>query len=325
MSDEEILMDRAPGLQECTAVVRPGGSLQAVIDGTQDRAKDNTIICLEEGTWEENLRIEGSLTLWGLGQERTVVAGREEGYPTIWVVSTKKEITVRIGRLTIAGAHGECADWHRGICANGLLVQGRAGVKVLDSTISENRKSGLFLRGEAWVELVDSAVSRNGHYGLWLTDRAQAKLDHSVISGNGHGPADGLDSARDGIALRGTARAEINGSTISKNGHHGLWVSDLAQAEISDSTISGNKRGGIWLRDGARAKIWRNRIIDNGGYGVALYRRPCYATSRAFSGRIWGKANIILISRRELEGDEEHAVCPEELGFLMTEEGGEYP
>jgi len=299
--------------------LRPGESLQAAID----KAAEGTVIHLVEGTWKENLRIERSLTLRGVGQERTVIEGREEGYPVVWIVAAGR-ITIQIEGLTIAGAHGECADWYKGICANGLLVQGPAQVKVIDSTVSENRKSGLFLRGEAQVELIDSAISRNGHYGLWLMDWAQAKVSYSIISRNGFGPADGLDSARDGIALRGSAQAEITNSTISKNGHHGLWVSDLAQAEISRSTISGNKRGGIWLRDGAQAKIWGNRIIDNMGYGVALYRRPCYVTSHAFSGRIWGKANIIS-GQREPEGNEEHAVCPEELGFLMTEEGGEYP
>ena len=297
----------------------PEESLQAAID----RAAEGTVIHLVEGTWEENLRIERSLTLRGVGQERTVIAGREEGYPVVSIVAMGR-VTIRIEGLTIAGAYGECADWHRGICADGLLIRGPAQVKIADSTVSENRKSGLFLGGEAWVELIDSAISRNGHYGLWLMDRAQAKVSYSVISRNGFGPADGLDSARDGIALRGSARAKIVDSTISKNGHHGLWVSDSARAEVSSSTISGNKRGGIWLRDGARAKIWGNRIIDNRGYGVALYRRPCYLTSHPFSGRIWGKANIIS-GRRGLEGDEEHTVCPPELEFLMTEEGGEYP
>jgi parallel beta-helix repeat protein len=299
--------------------VGSGESLQAAID----RATEGTVIHLVEGTWEENLRIERSLTLRGVGQEKTVIEGREEGYPTVRIISTK-EVAVRIEGLTIAGAHGECADWHRGICANGLLVQGPAQVKIIDSTVSENRKSGLFLGGEAQVEIIDSAISRNGHYGLWLMDWAQAKVSYSIISRNGFGPADGLDSARDGIALRGSAWAEIVDSTISKNGHHGLWVSASAQAEISGSTISGNKRGGIWLRDGAQARIWGNRIIDNNGYGVALYRRPCYVTSHAFSGHIWGKANIISC-QREPEGNDKHTVCPEELGFLMTEEGGEYP
>lgn len=301
-------------------MIGPGESLQVAID----RAAEGAVLSLAAGRWAENLRITKPLTLRGEGQERTLIEGREEGWPTVWIGAVGRA-TVRIEGLGIVGACGGCADWPRGICADGLLVQGPAEVKISDSAVSGNRRSGLLLRGQAWVGISGSLISENGHYGLWLWGSARAGIEGSTISENGRGPADGLDSARDGIAVRGSAQAEIANSIISKNGHHGLWVSDSARAELHGSTIFGNGRGGIWLRDRARAQIIENKIIDNNGYGVALYRRPCYLTSHPFSGHIQGRGNTISGRRPRWNGQRAIAVCPPELEFLMTEEGGEYP
>jgi len=324
-------------------MVQPGKSIQAAIE----RAEEGAIICLPAGTWEENLKIEKSLTLRGIGQQKTVIKGKEEGYPAVWI-SSMKRVAVKVEGLAIAGAGGECADWHKGICPDGLLIQGEAKVEITDSTISGNRRNGLSLWGSAWAAIIDSAISKNGHYGLWLWDSAQAEISDSTIAENGFGMDDELDSDRDGIMLRNSARMRITGSIISKNGHYGLWLSDSSQAEISGSTVSQNRHGGIWLRDGAqagingstisenrdgiqlwgraRATIVGNQIIRNRGYGVALYHRPCYDTAEVFLGHVSGRANIIS-GPKELDGNSQRAVavCPPELEFLMTEEGGEYP
>lgn len=86
-----------------------------------------------------------------------VIEGREEGYPAVWISSTKR-VMVQIEGLRIAGARGGCAD--------GLLVWGPTLVKISGSTVSRNRR----------------------------------------------GPADGLDSTRDGVAVRGSAREEASSS-----------------------------------------------------------------------------------------------------------------
>jgi len=44
--------------EECTVIVQPGESIQAAID----QAQEGDVICLAEGTWVENVKIEKSLT-----------------------------------------------------------------------------------------------------------------------------------------------------------------------------------------------------------------------------------------------------------------------
>ncbi|MFQ6034134.1 MAG: right-handed parallel beta-helix repeat-containing protein, partial [Candidatus Bipolaricaulia bacterium] len=94
----------------------------------------------------------------------------------------------------------------------------------------------------------------------------------------------------------------------------------LSQADINNSTLSGNGDG-IWLEDSVRIAIEGCRITSNKGYGVTLYQRSCFDILGApddFKGTVRGSSNVI-------SGNKQAAVCPPELDFLMTAEGGEYP
>jgi len=72
----------------------------------------------------------------------------------------------------------------------------------------------------------------------------------------------------------------------------------------------------------AQVTISDNRILSNGGNGVALYERPCYDTDSAFAGCVSGGGNTIP-GLGEPDGNRLGAVCPDELRFLVSEEGGE--
>jgi hypothetical protein len=85
----------------CTVTVQAGESIQAAID----KAEEGAVICLAEGTWEENLVIGKGLTLRGLGPEKSVIKGVKEGEPVI-LISSDAEIEVIVEGLTIAEAKG---------------------------------------------------------------------------------------------------------------------------------------------------------------------------------------------------------------------------
>jgi parallel beta-helix repeat protein len=335
-------MDR--DIPECRLMIQTGASLQGGID----RAPEGAVLYPAAGVWQENILIGKSLTLRGLGVGKTIINGCRKGYPVVWIMPSAglEEIMVRLEGLEIAGAHGDCADWRRGVCSDGLLIQGPARVDLSDSKIVGNQRSGISLWNSARVAISNSTVAENDHYGLWLWNSAYARISDSVILENGIAIENSSDPERDGIALRDRAWATIAHSTVAGNGHYGLWLADEARLRVSSSTISGNRQGGVWLRDGAqanivdslisengdgiqlagraRATIVGNRIIKNRGYGVLLYHRPCYRTGEAFAGHILGRANIIADSEAA-EGNGLGAICPEELEFLSAEVGGEYP
>ena len=258
-------------------VVRPGESIQAAIDA----APAGAVIVLSEGRWEENVKIEKSLTLRGTGVDGTVIAGVEEGYPVIWIAGPEEgePISVAIQGLSITEAEGKCADPDKGICAHGVLIEGRSQVAIASCTISENPT------------------------GIVLFVPALAEITGCTISGNGGG-----------IGLLGSAQAMITGCTISDN-RGGIALSNSARAEITDSTISENKEAGIELWGSAQATVEGNEIINNGGYGVVISHPSCYNEMPEFRGEVLGCGNTIP-SEDEPDGNRSGAVCPEELSFL---------
>jgi parallel beta-helix repeat protein len=179
------------------------------------------------------------------------------------------------------------------------------GLKLTGATRGESA-IGLGIWGKAKVEISSSTFSEN-EWGIVLGDSAQAIISNSTSFKNG-------DS---GIWLGGSSQATISGSTFSGN-EWGIVLKDASRVSINDSTISENLYDGINLSGSSQAKIERNKVINNKQYGVALFQKTCFETDEAFRGLIEGKKNTI-------SGNSRANVCPSQLSFLMTDQGGRYP
>jgi parallel beta-helix repeat protein len=284
---------------ECTVTVQAGDSIQAAIDA----AEEGAVICLAEGTWEGSLVIEKSLTLRGLGPEKSAIKGVKGGEPVI-LISSNTEIEVTVEGLIIAEAKGWCAKWPLR-CPNGLSLGGKVKATISGNTISGNWQDGISILDSAQASISGNTISGNV-YGILMTYSAQATIEGNTISGN----------KEDGILMAYSAQATIEGNTISGN-VYGIYMWDSAQATIEGNTISGNKEDGIYMRGSAQATIEGNKITENNGYGVALFQRPCADTDLIFEGAVRGRVN-------EISGNKKGEVCPAELEFLMTEEGSCY-
>jgi parallel beta-helix repeat protein len=192
----------------CTVTVRPGRSIQAAIDA----AEEGAVICLAEGSWEENLVIEKGLTLRGLGSGKSVIKGLRDGEPVLLIYSDAK-IEATVEGLTLAEAKGwRCAE--RPLrCPNGLSLGGKVKATIRGNTISGNG------------------------YGISMRASAQASISGNTISGN----------RWDSISMEDSAQATIQGNTISGNRQHGIFMRDSAQATIQGNKITKNSGYGVWL------------------------------------------------------------------------------
>ena len=170
----------------CTIFVQPGESIQAAID----QAPEGAVICLPTGIWEENIKIERSLTLRGTGAE-TIIDGVKWGHPVVWIMGPEEAvqtISVRVEGLMITGAEGRCVDEDKGICAHGVLIRGSAQVAITGATISENGKAGIWIANLARAEITDSTISENKADGIHLRDEAILRLvDSRILRNLGYG------------------------------------------------------------------------------------------------------------------------------------------
>jgi len=204
----------------------------------------------------------------------------------------------------------------------GAEASGSAELVMVGCNVEGNNGVGLKVRNTAQVELIDCTITENGSDGVEVWDSAIAKLSGCSLSDH-----------ITGVVLSG-GRVEITDSSISRNSLYGIWLTTNARATIVNSTISANGADGIQLGHEAEAAIKGTHVTANGRYGVALQEYQCADAQlfallgitldeeEKFAGQVVGMGNRIP-GPDEPDGNREGAICPDELAFLMTEEGGE--
>jgi parallel beta-helix repeat protein len=187
-----------------------------------------------------------------------------------------------------------------------LSLVGGADLRLARVTISGGSE-GMLVSSDAIVAAVGCNFSENVE-GINIAYSARVELTDCGI----------VRSEQRGAFIGGTARASITGCSISNNGGHGIDVADFATVTIADSSVTHSGReGGIVLWGSCQAILEGNTVADNRGFGIVIYERPCFWESPwVFQGHITGRSNVF---RANLRGD----VCPPQLGFLSTAEGGE--
>ncbi len=322
----------------CTITVSNGSSIQSAID----KAPGGAVICLAAGEWNENITITKSLTLRGAGAERSIIRGKMEKQPVVHINSPLggRSIQVIIEKLMVTRALGSKS--------NGVAIDGSARAVISHSIIRRNGGTGIHVGNSAEATIQSCKIEENTWAGIWVWHSAKAHITDCVIEGNKHdgvyvwcsaqasiidcvvkaNDGDGiyiLDAAQvtisgtlvqdnewDGIDIWGSAQAIIQDCTVQ--GHDdGIWIWSNGQATIKNSTIKGNIRG-ISMRNSAQAIIEQNEIISNQDAGVII-------AESSFTGYIAGSHNTIP-KPYEPRGNVQAAIYPDELAFLMTEEGG---
>ncbi len=339
----------AAGSGSCTIYVQPDASLQEAIDD----APAGAVICLEAGIWEENLLIDKDLTLKGAVAAESVIRGIEPGWPVISVEGPEGTQVAIEGIAVTDAVPGSPRTWRESsmwivgavsvavtdvvLASNwvGIDIGATATLSATDSSIVRNERYGISARGSAQVTLTDVTVDENGWYGVYIADSARATLITAVVRANGGAGVVAEHSAQievadstvaghaeTGIEVWDSADVTVSGSTVADNGERGIAVGHEAHLTVAHSTVSGNGLHGIQLADLAEVTLTDNLIYENQAYGVALFEQPCFDWRWSFGGYVAGQGNSIPGPDEPL-GNQLGAYCPDSLGFLTSEAGGE--
>lgn len=209
--------------------------------------------------------------------------------------------------LSIEARDGEVVLWGKTERLPVLSLVDGADLRLAGTTISGG-STGLSVSAGATVALTGCTISQNSQ-GAYLSYTSSAEMVDCNIVGNAHS----------GVFVTGSAQATIVACQVSNHTEYGIAAARSARLTVTDSTvINCGWDGGIILWDSSQTHLERNTITNNRGYGVATYWHPCFpATVWSFRGLISGSGNTLEMNRR---GD----VCPAELEFLTTAEGGEF-
>ncbi len=185
------------------------------------------------------------------------------------------------------------------------LVDG-ADLRLEGVTVSGG-SSGLSLSAGARAELVGCTITANTQ-GLHLSGYSSVDMTDCSIVGN----------ARSGLFAAGESAATITRCSVSNHAEYGVAAANSARLTVSATVITRcGWDGGVVLWDNAQAVLEDNEIINNPGFGVAVYSHRCFqGVFLPFRGHITGRDNT-------LSGNWRGDFCPPELGFLTTPEGGE--
>lgn len=191
------------------------------------------------------------------------------------------------------------------------------------------------------LSLVDGANFRlagvtisGGSTGLSFASGARAVLERCTITGNTQGvylsysssvdmvDCDVVANAESGVFAVGASQATITRCSVSDHSDYGIGAANSARLTVSDSILTRcGWDGAIILWDRSQAVLENNTITDNRGYGVAIYWHQCFReTFLPFEGYISGSGNTIEANRGRPDMND---ICPPELEFLTTSEGGE--
>jgi len=265
-------LDQAP-----TYLVGKIGCDYSSIQSAVTMSSDGEVIRVLDGTYIENVKIDKSLTIKGVGPTKTRVDGNKAG-PVFTIGGINHNAHVTLADMTIQNG---AADYGGGIFNYGTAMI--TGCTITDNT-AQTGGGGIYNEGTAIIS--GSTISGNsaGSHGggiynyNWTTDHmtdGTLTIADSTISGNKAGDHGG------GIFNEGTAKATIANSWITNNAAtHGGGISNVVSGALrmTDSTISGNNAlygGGIFNYD--YGNLWiggTSQITDNQaskGEGGGLY------------------------------------------------------
>jgi len=235
--------NQAQETAECRIHVLPGESIQDAID----HAPEGAVIHLEEGKWQENIRITKNVTIQAA--EHSIIAGIEEG-PVILIEGSEK-VEVTIDSLHVTGAEGN---------SSAIKVEVNVHVSLNNCTISENQTRALWVEGQAQVTLEDCVLSDNRGDSIRVSDSSRVFVNQCDISNN----------AGNALVAWGSSSAHLKECTIMANGDDGLWIMDSTQAVVEECTICSNDGDGVYAHEKAKLDISNNRFLDNTGFGILV-------------------------------------------------------
>ena len=113
----------------------------------------------------------------------------------------------------------------------GLWVTRGSTVVAYNLTVENNALRGIGVFRHSFLDLYDSVLSGHSYYGVGVaTAGATAVLEGVTSTGN----------TGQGVSAHSNTSVHIRRSSITDNGHRGIWARQDVHVDIEDSTITGN-------------------------------------------------------------------------------------
>jgi len=244
---------------------RPFNRIQDAINA----GEDGDTILVFNGTYNENVVVDKSVSLIGNGSEVTTIDGGGEGD----VVSITAD-WVNISGFLVTGKVGDKSN-------TGIMVESDHN-QIFQNNCS-NKRYGIYLLDSSYNIVYNNTCSWNNYYhGIYLRYSGNNTLQNNTCSANND---DGIDirysdnitlenntcisNNDDGIYLYRSSNCTIKNNTCSANIIWGINLEISSNCTISNNICSSNNNDGIILSSSSNCTL-KNNTCKNNDYGIYL-------------------------------------------------------
>jgi uncharacterized repeat protein (TIGR01451 family) len=217
-----------------------GGAFNASgtpIQAAVDNATAGETICVQNGTYSENVVVNKSLTIRSeYGASSTTVEANDTTLAVFRVIND----SVNISGFTIKNATD----------AQGILCYDADNCTISGNTISNN-VAGIHLDKGSVNNLVNNTVLNN-IYGIYLDSSSYNNLTGNTATNNNY----------TGIFLDSSSNNTIMGNIVNSNPGGGIYLDSSSGNNLADNTASNNDNG-IWLYNSSYNNLTNNKASGN--------------------------------------------------------------
>eukprot|EP00277_Geminigera_cryophila_P010807 CAMPEP_0179451718 /NCGR_PEP_ID=MMETSP0799-20121207/35795_1 /TAXON_ID=46947 /ORGANISM="Geminigera cryophila, Strain CCMP2564" /LENGTH=942 /DNA_ID=CAMNT_0021247303 /DNA_START=70 /DNA_END=2898 /DNA_ORIENTATION=- len=182
-----------------------------------------------------------------------------DGASAAEVAQTKIPTQQRIGVQIAGDARVEVASCEvHGHASGNVVVQGRSGCTITDTTITSGTWAGIVLQGSSHTVMSRVCV-RDGRSAGVLA------MDNAVLTGSNNKFIDGKGV---GLLMAGSSRALLARNAIVGNAGTGLMIKERAIVDMRQNRISGNGVHGVTLQGPCSVTASENALFENEGAGI---------------------------------------------------------
>jgi parallel beta-helix repeat protein len=210
-----------------------------------NNASDGDTILVYSGVYHENVVVDKSVTLRGIG------------YPVVDANGSGNAIALTADGITLQGFNATKGSWE----GAGITISSSNNT-ITGNTVCHNNKDGIDLLSSSNTTITDNNISDN-ICGIFLLHSSNTNTitGNNVSNNNGSGI----------ILWYSSNNNTITGNNVCNNYYDGIGLFYSNNNTITSNIALNNRNGGIRLSSSNSNKISDNTASDNNGSGISLF------------------------------------------------------
>ncbi len=234
--------------QAATITVAPSGADFSSIQAAVNAANFGDVINITSGVYSENLIINKTIALRGIGAPVIQTGGQHDNGSVVLLLADG----VLVDGLVVANSGSTTGE------PSGTGIE----VHASNSTISANIIRGTFGAGIGLLNGINNTIARNQVNNSLAGLSLRYSSFNSIMSNNFS------SNQQEGISLNYSKNNTLELNEVSYNEGKGFVLDRSDNNSLLLNTVSYNGAGGLFLYNSNSNQIYQNNFINNTGYNV---------------------------------------------------------